>query len=176
MRRRYWLYYVLAVLFGARKQIFLTFAPWLLVSSYGQTASGLALAMGISAGLGLFSKPLFGTLIDKFGERAVLTWESVLVTLMCLGYAAAPCALAPASAVVLLYSLYILDELLFSLSMARTTYLSRIVSSDDELVPTLGMGGTLDHAVSMTVPVGAGLLWAMVGPWSRAAPWNRRGV
>jgi predicted MFS family arabinose efflux permease len=166
MRRRYWLYYVLAILFGARKQIFLTFAPWLLVSSYGQTASGLALAMGVSAGLGLFSKPLFGSLIDRYGERTVLTWESILVTLMCLGYAFAPLALAPVAAVFLLYALYILDELLFSLAMARTTYLSRIVASDDELVPTLGMGGTLDHAVSMTVPVGAGLLWACVGPWS----------
>jgi hypothetical protein len=85
---------------------------------------------------------------------------------MCLGYAFAPLALAPVAAVTLLYSLYILDELLFSLAMARTTYLSRIVASDDELVPTLGMGGTLDHAVSMTVPLAAGLLWAGVGPWS----------
>lgn len=164
VKRKYRLYYILAVLFGARKQIFLTFAPWLLVSSYGQTASGLALAMGISAGLGLFSKPLFGSLIDKFGEKRVLTWESLLVAAMCIGYAIAPGLLGPVAAVFVLYGLYVLDELLFSLAMARTTYLSRIAECREDIVPTLGLGGTFDHAISMTVPAAAGLLWAGAGP------------
>lgn len=166
VRREYRLYYILAVLFGARKQIFLTFAPWLLVSAYGQRAPELALAMGVSAGAGLFSKPLFGNLIDKFGERTVLTWESLLVFLMCVSYAAAPSVLEPVAAVFTLYGLYVLDELLFSLAMARTTYLSRILLAREDMVPTLGLGGTIDHAVSMTVPAGAGILWVTVGTWS----------
>ncbi|NLP06252.1 MFS transporter [Candidatus Fermentibacteria bacterium] len=166
VRREYRLYYVLAVLFGARKQIFLTFAPWLLVSVYGQRAPELALAMGVSAGAGLFSKPLFGNLIDRFGERTVLTWESVLVFLMCVSYAAAPSVLEPVAAVFTLYGLYVLDELLFSLAMARTTYLSRILLAKEDMVPTLGLGGTIDHAVSMAVPAGAGFLWVTAGTWS----------
>ncbi len=166
LRRGYWLYYVLAVLFGARKQIFLTFAPWLLVSRFGQRAPDLALAMGAAALLGLFSKPLFGNLIDRHGERTVLTAESSLVFLLCLGYAFAPSLLARGAALAVLYALYVLDELLFSLSMARTTYLTRIAGCPADIVPTLGLGGTLDHAVSMLVPVGAGLLWVFAGPWS----------
>jgi MFS family permease len=165
-RRRYVLYYILAVLFGARKQIFLTFAPWLLVSCFQQKAPQLAVAMGISAVLGLFSKPMFGNLIDKFGERTVLTGESILVFLLCLGYSAAPELLPAGTAVLVLYALYVTDELLFSLSMARTTYLSRIVLSREDMVPTLGLGGTMDHLVSMLIPAGAGLLWVLVGPWS----------
>jgi len=165
-RRQYRLYYTLATLFGARKQIFLTFAPWLLVSAFGQRAPQLAAAMAVSAVLGLFSKPMFGNLIDKYGERTVLTGESILVFLLCLGYAAAPGALPASAAVPALYGLYVLDELLFSLSMARSTYLSRIVLSQGEMVPTLGLGGTMDHAVSMLIPGAAGLLWAGVGPWA----------
>ncbi len=166
VRREYRLYYMLAILFGARKQIFLTFAPWLLVSMFDQRAQDIAIAMGAAAILGLFSKPLFGDLIDRYGEKAVLTVESVLVFCMCLGYAAAPSILGRGGALAVLYSLYVLDELLFSLSMARTTYLTRIARCSGDIVPTLGLGGTLDHAVSMLVPVGAGLLWAFVGPWS----------
>ncbi|MDM7993031.1 MAG: MFS transporter [Candidatus Fermentibacter sp.] len=166
LRREYRLYYILAILFGARKQIFLTFAPWLLVSLFDQKAPDLALAMGAAALLGLFSKPLFGDLIDRYGEKSVLTVESILVFAMCIGYAAAPSVLARGAALAVLYSLYVLDELLFSLSMARTTYLSRIARCSGDIVPTLGLGGTLDHAVSMLVPAGAGLLWAFLGPWS----------
>lgn len=165
-RKEYGLYYILAVLFGARKQIFLTFAPWLLVSDFGQKAPQLAVAMGVSAVLGLFSKPMFGNLIDRYGERTVLTGESVLVFILCLCYAAAPEALSAGAAVLVLYGLYVLDELLFSLSMARTTYLSRIALSPEDMVPTLGLGGTLDHVVSMLIPAAAGLLWVGVGSWA----------
>jgi nitrate/nitrite transporter NarK len=166
MRREYTLFYILATLFGARKQIFLTFAPWLLVSVYGQQAPDLALAMGVAAVLGLFSKPLFGDLIDRYGERRVLTVESVLVFLMCVTYAAAPTLLGRASALAVLYAVYVADELLFSLAMARSTYLARIASCSGDVAPTLALGGTLDHAVSMVIPAGAGLLWMTAGPWS----------
>ena len=59
-----------------------------------------------------------------------------------------------------------MDELLFSLSMARTTYLSRIVENKSEMVPTIGLGGKIDHIVSLAVPVIGGILWMKVGPWS----------
>jgi MFS family permease len=165
-RKEYRLYYILAVLFGARKQIFLTFAPWLLVSGFAQKAPQLALAMGVSAVVGLFSKPMFGSLIDRYGERTVLTGESILVFVLCMCYAFAPGALPAGIAVLVLYGLYIVDELLFSLAMARTTYLSRIAVSPADMVPTLGLGGTMDHAVSMVIPAAAGILWVSAGYWS----------
>lgn len=165
-RKKYRLFYVLCMLFGARKQIFITFAPWLLVSVYGQKAPQLALAMGVSAVLGTFLKPMFGSLIDRFGERKVLLADAFLIFLLSLFYGAVPFFAAPALALVLLYSFYILDELLFSLSMARTTYLASIIHEDAEMVPTIGLGGTIDHIVSMTVPVIGGILWVSVGVWS----------
>lgn len=166
IRKKYRLFYVLCMLFGARKQIFITFAPWLLVSVYGQKAPQLALAMGVSALLGTFMKPVFGSLIDRFGERKILLADAFLIFFLSLSYGAVPHLAKPAAALALLYSFYVLDELLFSLSMARTTYLSSIIQEDAEMVPTIGLGGTIDHIVSMTVPVLGGILWVSVGHWS----------
>lgn len=165
-RKRYRVYYALCILFGARKQIFLTFAPWLLVSVYAQRAPQLALAMGVAAVLGMGVKPLLGRLIDTFGERVVLTADSVFLILLCAGYAVVPYVMEGTLAVLVLYAFYVLDELLFSLSMARTTYLSQIVLERREMVPTMGLGVTLDHLVSMLVPVAAGLLWVTTGSWA----------
>lgn len=165
-RKRYRIYYALCVLFGARKQIFLTFAPWLLVSLYDQRAPQLALAMGVAAVLGMGVKPMLGKMIDMLGERTILTADSVFLILLCAGYAIVPYAVKGTLAVLLLYGFYVLDELLFSLSMARTTYLSQIVLQRREMVPTMGLGVTLDHLVSMLVPPAAGLLWVSAGSWA----------
>ncbi len=165
-RKKYRLFYALCMLFGARKQIFLTFAPWLLVSVYGQKAPQLALAMGASALIGIFLKPVFGKLIDRLGERTILMADAALIALLSAAYAVVPSLAGPGTALALLYCFFVLDELLFSLSMARTTYLSGIIRKDSEMVPTIGLGGTIDHIVSMAVPVLGGVLWVKVGPWA----------
>lgn len=165
-RKKYRLFYALCMLFGARKQIFITFAPWLLVSAYGQKAPQLALAMGASAVLGIFLKPFMGSMIDRFGERRVLLIDAFLIFFLSISYGVVPYLARPAVALVFLYCFYVVDELLFSLSMARTTYLSSIIHTDSEMVPTIGLGGTIDHIVSMTVPVIGGLLWVYAGPWA----------
>ena len=165
-QKEYRLYYLLCMLFGARKQIFLTFAPWMLVSMFAQTAPDLALLMGISAGLGLFIKPFFGNMIDRFGERMILMVDAVLIVVLCTGYAVVPNLFQPGVALLLLYSFFVMDELLFSLSMARTTYLSSIVHDKNDMIPTMGLGGTLDHAVSMIVPLIGGILWVTIAPWA----------
>lgn len=165
-RKKYRLFYALCMLFGARKQIFLTFAPWLLVSVYGQKAPQLALAMGASALIGIFLKPVFGKLIDKLGERTILMADAALIVLLSTAYAAVPNLAGPGIALALLYCFFVMDELLFSLSMARTTYLSRIIENKSEMVPTIGLGGTIDHIVSMAVPVIGGILWMKVGSWA----------
>jgi len=165
-RKEYRLYYLLCMLFGARKQIFLTFAPWMLVSLFAQTAPDLAVVMGISAILGLFVKPWFGNMIDRFGERTILMVDAVLIALLCTGYAVVPNLFQPGVALLLLYSFFVMDELLFSLAMARTTYLSSIVHDKNDMIPTMGLGGTLDHAVSMIVPLIGGILWVVIAPWA----------
>ena len=52
-RRADKLFYLLNILFGARKQIFLTFAPWVLVTVYGASPARMASLALASAAAGV---------------------------------------------------------------------------------------------------------------------------
>lgn len=164
MRRKFWLYYLLEFIYGARKQIFITFGPWVLVRIYGLPATEIAKLLFIASSLGLIWKPLAGMLIDRFGERRVLVADGLVLCLVCVGYGYAM-VLADSAKVALLIAsaCYILDELLFSLSTARTVYASRLADSSQELTSTLAMGISINHISSMIIPIFAGALWMAVG-------------
>ena len=162
-RREYALYYVLAALFGARKQIFITFGPWVLVRVFDQPAYIFAQLWIVGALLGMVLHPLLGRLIDRVGERRILVGDSVCVLLVCLGYGLADHLPTRTGALWLLYVCYVTDQLLFGVNMARSTYLSRIAVRKEDVSPTLSMGITINHAVSMTVPALGGLMWVRWG-------------
>lgn len=158
-RRRYWLYYVLSLLFGARKQIFLTFAPWVIVTVFDKPATVIATLFLASRLIGTPLKPLLGRLIDRVGPRLVLVADAVLLVGVCLGYAFARRMPSPALALATIYTCFVLDDLLFAAGMARTVYVTRLATNQEEIVGTLAAGVSLNHAVSMIVPVFGGLLW-----------------
>jgi MFS family permease len=162
-RGRYWLYYVLSFLFGARKQVFITFGPWVLIRVFHQPVWIFAQLWIAAAVLGVFFQPALGRAIDRFGERAVLLVDSALILLVCLGYGFAHLLPNPTAALGLLYACFVADNLLFGVNMARDTYLSKIVQQPDHLAPTLSLGITINHAVSMSIPAAGGLLWMRYG-------------
>lgn len=162
-RKKYWLYYLMALTFGARKQVFITFAPWVLVKLYGQPAGVMAQLWIASAVLGIFFQPALGRLIDRLGEKAVLTFDSVMVALVCLGYGLSHLFSEPSAALWLLYACFVTDNLMFGTNMARTTYLTKIAARREDVSPTLSLGITLDHAVAMVLPFFAGMLWEQYG-------------
>lgn len=163
LKRRYGIYYALNVLFGARKQVFLTFGPWLIIKILGQPVSTIAKLWLVAAVLGVAVRALLGRAIDRLGERRILVAEGVIVVLICLGYAFGPW-LGRGSVPLWSASVcYVVDQLLFAVSMARSTYLFKIAERREDVTPTLSLAVTLDHAVSMTVPFFGGLLWAAFG-------------
>jgi len=159
----YWLYYVLALLFGARKQIFITFGPWVLVKIFNQPAYIFAQLWIAAALLGIVAQPLLGRAIDHFGERNVLMADSVCVFLVCAGYGFSHLAGSRMLALWLLYVCFVGDQLLFGVNMARDTYLAKIALKPEHVAPTLSFGITINHAVSMSVPALGGLLWIVYG-------------
>ena len=161
--KHYWLYYVLSFLFGARKQIFITFGPWVLIRVFHQQAWIFAQLWIAAALLGVFFQPWLGKAIDRWGERAVLLSDSVLLLLVCLGYGYAHLLPFRHAALGLLYACFVADNLLFGVNMARDTYLSKIVLNKEHLAPTLSLGITINHAVSMSIPTAGGLLWIKYG-------------
>jgi len=162
-KKDYWLFYLLAVLFGLRKQIFLVFGPWVLVRLFSLRASDIGLLMFLAAGVGIFVKPMLGKFIDKFGERRVLAADACALLVVCAGYGLVPLYLSPAIAIPILYALYIADDILFSLRAAHTTYLSKIAHNHDELTSTISVSFAIEHVVSMTGPIFAGIVWMTFG-------------
>lgn len=161
--RKYWLFYVLAFLFGARKQIFLTFGPWVLVRIFHQPAHIFAQLWIVAAVLGIWLQPWLGRAIDRFGERTILVLDSVCVLLVCLGYGFAYRIPDRTVALWVLYVCYVADRLLFGVNIARTTYLSKIAENPSDVSPTLALGVTINHAVSMSLPALGGLMWLSLG-------------
>jgi hypothetical protein len=160
VRREYWLYYVLNVLYGARKQVFLTFGRWVLVTIYFQTPTTLAFLWIISAAIGILFTPTLGYIIDRLGERKVLVLDSFVLMLVCLGYAGAKhLGLSNSGALVVASAFYVLDQLFFSVGIARDTYMSKIAKSEKDLTASLSMGVSINHLVAMSVPSLGGLLW-----------------
>ncbi|NDY43634.1 MFS transporter, partial [Dissulfurirhabdus thermomarina] len=165
-RREYGLFYLLAVLFGVRKQIFLVFGPWVLIRVFGQDAAAMARLFIVSSVAGIFLKPWLCGLIDRFGERRVLTGDAVVLFLVCLTYAGAERLLPPAAALAAVFACYVLDDALFALRAAHVTYLARIVASADELTASISTSYSLEHVVSLVAPVLAGMIWTWAGyPW-----------
>lgn len=164
-RKRYGLYYGLELLFGARKQIFITFGPWVLITVYGFPATSIAKLLMTGAAIGLIFKPLAGLAIDRFGERAILIADGLVLTFVCIGYGyALPlCGGDAQLARTLASACFVADNLLFALGAGRAIYISRIALSREELSSTLGMGVSINHIVSMTIPAAAGALWAGLG-------------
>jgi MFS family permease len=162
-KKKYILFYLLSVTFGVRKQLFLVFAPWLLIKFFNRQPQDLAVLLFLSAVIGFFAKPYLGKLIDHFGERKVLMTDALLIIFLCILYALVPMNLPFLPALIILYSAYILDDLLFSLRTARTTYLYKIAESKEDITPTISMGISIEHLVSMATPVFAGIIWINAG-------------
>lgn len=163
LKKRYGLFYFLNVVYGARKQVFLTFAPWVLIKVFNCGVETFALLGLCGTFLSLLFRPLLGRAIDAWGEKKIIFMESLSLIGICILYGGASYWLPAQYALGLVMTCYIIDQLLIAVTIARTTYLSRIAESPADIGPALSMGLTLDHGVSMTVPVAGGLIWARFG-------------
>ncbi len=154
-RRRYRLYYALMFLEGCRRQIFMTFAVFALVKTYGASVSHIAGLMIINGALNFLAAPRIGRWIDRIGERRVLMASYAALAAIFFGYATARSLSA-------LSVLYVLDNAMFAFMIAITTYVEKIAGGAD-LRPTLATGSTMNHVAAVTVPLVGGLAWQALG-------------
>ncbi|HEY3397054.1 MAG TPA: MFS transporter [Armatimonadota bacterium] len=171
IKRRYRLFYLLSLLFGARKQVFITFAPWVLVRVFKQKAYVFAQLSTVGALLGLVFQPLLGHLIDRWGERVILVGEAVMMAVVALVYGFAEHFIGqrlgrPGLALGLVMACFVLDQVLFAVGMARSTYLAKILETPEDLTPSLSLAVSINHIVSMSLPTLGGYVWDKYGyPW-----------
>ena len=159
LRRRYWLYYALQFLSGARRQIFVVFAGFMMVEKFGFEVHQLTALFLINLVINIFAAPLFGYFIAHFGERRALLIE--YSGLICVFLAYGGIYLFDWG-VVLAATLFVLDHLFFGLRTALKTYFQKI-SSPEDIAPTAAIALTINHIAAIFLPVLLGLLW-LVSP------------
>jgi hypothetical protein len=150
-RSRYWLYYALTFLSGARRQVFVAFAVFLLVKRFGFSIEQVTMLFVGNNVVNYFLSPLIGRAVNRFGERAVLTVEYVGLTLVFLGYALADSAL-------FVGALYIVDNVLFNFAMGIKTFYQKIADPED-IASGMAVGFTINHIAAVCIPALGGLLW-----------------
>ncbi len=162
-RREYKLYYWLTILYGTRKQLFLTFAPWVLVTIFQQKTQILATLLTIGGVIGIFFKPMLGKAIDKLGERLILASEAAILIFVCMGYGFAKSVFPETTAIYIVFACYIVDQMLVAVSMARATYLQKIAVVPEDVSQTLTMGVSIDHIFSIGIALLGGFVWVQWG-------------
>jgi predicted MFS family arabinose efflux permease len=161
--KEYRLYYLLSVLYGSRKQIFLTFAPWVLVTIFHQPTQTIAMLYVIGGAIGILFQPFLGWAIDKFGERFVLLSEAGLLVFVCLGYGFSKFLMQEGPAFIIACICYLLDQMLMSVNMARSTYIKKIALNDSHVQPALTASVTIDHIFSIAAGLLGGAIWVTLG-------------
>lgn len=162
-RKKYTLYYILSVVNGARKQIFLTFAPWVLIQVYHLDPPTFAILGFIVSGLSILTRTVVGNAIDVRGERFVLSLEAIVLILICIGYSFAADIFPAGIAVIIISACYIIDNSMSVVEMARSTYIKKIALHPEDVTPTLSAGTSFDHVIAMSIPFLGGILWTTMG-------------
>jgi predicted MFS family arabinose efflux permease len=155
LRGRYWLYYALVFIGGARRQIFIVFAPFMMVERFGLEVSEITGLMLFNYAATIVFAPIAGRMVRKYGERLALIVEYIGLFTVFVLYAG---IYYFNWGVWLAMSLYVLDHLLFALAIAQKTYFQKIADPADQ-APTAAVSFTINHIAAVTQPAPLGLLW-----------------
>ncbi|NNF91567.1 MAG: MFS transporter [Boseongicola sp.] len=155
LRRRYWLYYALEFMSGARRQIFVVFAAFMMVERFGFEVHEVTALFLINFLANMLFAPLMGQAVGRFGERNALIFEYVGLICVFLAYGG---VYFFGWGVVLAASLYVLDHLFFALAFALKTYFQKIADPGD-IAPTAAVAFTINHIAAVFLPALLGYLW-----------------
>lgn len=157
LRKRYWLYYALTFMSGARRQIFTVFAGFLMVEKFGYSAADITLLFLVNYLSNFLFAKRIGRFIGAVGERKALVFEYVGLIFVFVGYGLVQTAEWAAA-------LYIIDHLFFALALAIKTYFQKIADPAD-MASTAGVAFTINHIAAVVIPVTFGVIW-LVSPSS----------
>ena len=155
LRKRYWLYYALQFMAGARRQIFMVFAGFMMVERFGFAVHELTALYLINLAFNMVLGPVFGKVVARFGERNTLIFEYVGLALVFFAYGG---IYMFGWGVILAGTLFVVDHLFFSLAFALKTYFQKIADPAD-IAPTAAVAFTINHIAAVGLPVMLGLVW-----------------
>jgi hypothetical protein len=151
LRKKYWLFYVLTFLAGARRQIVVVFAGFLLVERFGFSVEKMVLLLIVNTILNMIFAPYVGKLIERFGENLSLKIEYFCIVLIFVLY-------GMVQSLEMAVGLYVVDNLFFTIAIALKTYFQKIADPKDIAV-TSGVGFAINHISAVLLPFSLGILW-----------------
>ncbi len=161
--RKYYKYYMLEVFYGARKQIFFTFGPYVLVLFYGANAGVISLLFAVSAVTSYFASPAVGRIIDRFGYKVVMVADTLILVIVCFFYGFAHHFFPMNVAFVICCLNYVLDSVISLASMASNVYVQDLADNAEEVRATISTGVSVNHMITILIALFGGRIWKTLG-------------
>lgn len=162
-RKKFTKYYMLEIFYGARKQVFFTFGPYVLILFYNANASIISLLFAISAISCFFLSPIVGKIIDKLGYKPVMIGDTLILVIVCFFYGFAHHLFPKNVAFIVCCINYVLDSIISLASMASNVYVQDISDSKEEMRATISTGISVNHMITIFIALFGGWIWQKLG-------------
>lgn len=162
-RKKYSKFYMLEVFYGARKQVFFTFGPYVLILLYGASATVISLLFAVSAICCFFAAPLVGRIIDKLGYKVVMVTDTLILVVVCFFYGFAHHIFPQNVAFLICCFNYVLDSVISLASMASNVYVQDLADSPEEVRATISTGLSVNHLITVLIALFGGWIWKVLG-------------
>ena len=154
---------MLEVFYGARKQVFITFGPYVLILFYGANAATISLLFAISAVVCFFFAPKVGRLIDRIGYKTVMVADTLILVIVCFFYGFAHHIFPERIAFIVCCINYVLDAVISLASMASNVYVQELADNQDEVKATISTGVSINHIITVFIALFGGWIWQTLG-------------
>ena len=161
--KKYTKYYMLEMFYGARKQVFFTFGPYVLILFYGANAAMISLLFAVSAIACFFASPIVGRIIDKVGYKTVMIADTLILVLVCFFYGFAHHLFPRDIAFIVCCINYVLDAVISLASMASNIYVQDLSDNPDETKATISTGVSINHLITIFIALFGGWIWKTLG-------------
>ncbi len=161
--KKYNKYYMLEMFYGARKQVFFTFGPYVLILFYGANAAQISLLHAVSAIACFYAAPVVGRIIDKLGYKIVMISDTLILVFVCFCYGFAHRFFPMEVAFIICCVNYVLDSVISLASMASNLYVQDLADNPDETKATISTGVSINHLITIFIALFGGWIWKTLG-------------
>ena len=161
--KKYTKYYMLEMFYGARKQVFFTFGPYVLILFYKADAAMISLLFAISAVACFFASPVVGKIIDRIGYKTVMVADTLILVIVCFAYGFALRIFPENVSFVICCCAYILDAVISLASMASNVYVQDLADTQEEVKATISTGVSINHVITVFIALFGGWIWQTLG-------------
>ncbi len=161
--KKYKKYYMLEMFYGARKQVFLTFGPYVLILFYGADAAMISMLFAVSAVACFFASPIVGKIIDRLGYKVVMVSDTLILVIVCFFYGFAHHLFTMEVAFIVCCINYVLDSVISLATMAANVYVQDLADNEDEVKATISTGVSINHTITIFIALFGGWIWKTLG-------------